>query len=387
MTDSNCLLSRQPIYGATMNVAAYELRSNDVPVFQLFNEPGLDLVVGEHPGLINLTPEALAEGLWKTIPKSRVMLGYFHDFEAQGETARHLIDTAKHGYSLALSGEVNLESLALLDTAIHTIKVDVTRYMPDQLEKRVGELRGLKPKILAAKVDTYDDLEFCKGLEFDFYQGHFLSRPSSAQTNEIPVNRMTMIRLLSKLQDTQIPIPEVEKLVSQDISLSYKLLRYANSPAVSLPRTVNSVGHAVRLIGMQMLRTWSSALLLSSVDNKPRELMNIALIRARMCELLGESVKGAQKESFLSAGLLSVLDALLDCPMEHALAELPLTDDIKNALIHRSGPIGQALRCTIAYERADWDDVQFYGMPAAPIREKYIEAISWARQLTSGLLN
>jgi EAL and modified HD-GYP domain-containing signal transduction protein len=196
-----------------------------------------------------------------------------------------------------------------------------------------------------------------------------------------------MIRLLSKLQNPQIPIPDVEKLVSQDISLSYKLLRYANSAAVALPRTVNSVGHAVRMIGMEMLRTWSSALLLSSVENKPRELMTIALIRARMCELLGESVPNAQKESFLSAGLLSLLDALLDCPIEKALAELPLSDDIKSALIHRSGPIGQALRCTIAYERADWDDVQFYGLPPAPIREKYMQAIAWARQLTSGLLN
>ena len=101
----------------------------------------------------------------------------------------------------------------------------------------------------------------------------------------------------------------------------------------------------------------------------------------------GETLQGAVKESFLSAGLLSVLDALLDCSMEQALAELPLNQDIKDALISRSGPIGQALRCTIAYERGDWDDVQFYGMPPAPIREKYMQAISWARQLTSGLLN
>jgi c-di-GMP-related signal transduction protein len=386
MTDNDCLLSRQPIYGSNMNVAAYELRSNDVPVFQLFTEPALDLVVGEHPGLVILTPEALAEGLWKSCPKSRVMLGYFQDFGPEDEAARQLREVAAQGYPLALSGELNVESLRLLDKPTHTIKLDVTRYLPDQLEKRVAELRSLKPKILASKVDTYDDLEFCKSLEFDFYQGHFLSRPA-AQKNEIPVNRMTMIRLLSKLQDPVIQMAEVEKLVSQDISLSYKLLRYANSPAVSLPRTVNSVGHAVRLIGMRLLRTWSSALLLSSVDNKPRELMTMALVRARMCELLGETVKGAQKESFLSAGLLSVLDALLDCPMEQALAELPLADDIKAALTRRAGAIGQALRCTIAYERADWDDVQFYGMPPAPIREKYMDAISWARQLSSGLLN
>src|SRR5205085_6431633 len=116
---------------------------------------------------------------------------------------------------------------------------------------------------------------------------------------------------------------------------------------------------------LETIRTWSSALLLSSVDNKPRELMNCALIRARMCELLGQTIKDAEKEAFLSAGLMSVLDALLDCPMEQAVSELPLADDIKAALIHRTGPIGQALRCAIAYERADWANVRFYGMAPA----------------------
>jgi EAL and modified HD-GYP domain-containing signal transduction protein len=106
-----------------------------------------------------------------------------------------------------------------------------------------------------------------------------------------------------------------------------------------------------------------------------------------MCERLSESLKNAQKESFFSAGLLSVIDALLDSPMEKAIAELPLTDEVKSALINKAGPVGQALRCTMAYENADWDNVQFYGMSPAPIREIYMESIAWARQLSSGLLS
>jgi EAL and modified HD-GYP domain-containing signal transduction protein len=364
----------------------FEFRSNEFPVFQLFTEPALDVVVGEHAGLINLTPRALSEGVWKSIPKSRMMVGYFHDFSQNSEVAKRLTEIAAHGYQLALSGELEPQSLQLLHRATRALKLDVTRYRPDDLQRKVAALQTHKLKILASNVDTFDDLEFCRSLGFDFYQGHFLSRPA-VQKNEIPVNRMTMIRLLSKLHDPQTPMQVIEALVSHDLPLSYRLLRYANSPVVSLPRTVNSVAHAVRLIGMQLLRTWSTALLLSSVETKPRELMTIALVRARMCELLGESLRPAEKESFLSAGLLSVLDALLDCSMERILSELPLSTDIKDALTHRTGPIGQALRCTIAYERANWDEVQFYGMPPAPIRDKYMEAICWARQLSSGLLN
>jgi len=383
-----------------MEVAAYELRthygaleqrsesSDDQlrTIYKMFTDTGLDEVVGEHPGLVTLTSEALTEGLWKTIPKSRVMLGYLDSFEASDKTSKLLSDVAAEGYRLAVSGNLSEDCLGLLNNKTHTVILDVTRYTPDELRKRVDYLRGYKSRIAAAGVDTYDDLEYCKDLKFDFYQGHFLFRPA-AQVQNIPVNRMNMLRLLSKLHDSKMEMAEIEKLISQDVALTYRILQYANSAGMALRSKVNSAGHAVRLIGLNTIRDWSSALLLSSVDNKPRELMTSALVRARMCELLSESVQGAEKESFLSAGLLSVLDALLDCPMEKALSELPLADDIKAALIDGTGPIGKALTCTIAYERADWNNVRFNGLAPAAVRSKYMTAIGWARKLTDDLLN
>jgi EAL and modified HD-GYP domain-containing signal transduction protein len=383
-----------------MDVAAYELRTHyDATegrteasgdqmrtIYKMFNDTGLDEVVGEHPGLVTLTKDALAEGLWRTIPRSRVMLGYMDSFEASDKTARLLSDVAATGYRLAVSGDLSEDCMGFLNNAAHTVVLDVTRYTPDELRKRVDCLRGYKSLIAAAGVDTYDDLEYCKDLKFDFYQGHFLFRPA-AQLQSIPVNRMNMLRLLSKLHDPKMEMADIEKIISQDVALTYKILQYANSAGMALKSKVNSAGHAVRLVGLETIRSWSSALLLSSVDNKPRELMTSALIRARMCELLSESVKDAEKESYLSAGLLSVLDALLDCPMEKALSELPLADDIKAALIDGSGPIGKALTCSIAYERADWNNVRFNGLTPAAVRSKYMTAIGWARKLTGELLN
>jgi EAL and modified HD-GYP domain-containing signal transduction protein len=383
-----------------MEVAAYELRthygasegrsesSDDQlrTIYKMFTDTGLDEVVGERPGLVTLTSEALTEGLWKTLPKSRVMLGYLDSFEASDKTSKLLSEVASQGYRLAVSGNLSAECMGLLNNESNTIILDVTRYTPDELRKRVDSLRGYKSLIAAAGVDTYDDLEYCKDLKFDFYQGHFLFRPA-AQVQNIPVNRMNMLRLLSKLHDPKMQMADIEKLISQDVALTYRILQYANSAGMALKSKVNSAGHAVRLIGLETIRSWSSALLLSSVDNKPRELMTSALIRARMCELLSESVKDAEPESFLSAGLLSVLDALLDCPMEKALSELPLADDIKVALIKGDGPIGKALNCAIAYERADWNNVRFYGLAPASVRAKYMTAIGWARKLTDELLN
>jgi EAL and modified HD-GYP domain-containing signal transduction protein len=393
------LLSRHPIYKSRIDVAGYEIRSRPITndpnsppppeaaraIFGKFTEAELDHIVGAHPCFISMTPEALAEGLWKGIPTARVVLCYFDDFPATGDIASVLTELTQKGCRIALSEKLNTEALDVLGPHAYVIKVDVTQYTPDVVEQRFHQLKQYKTKILADKIDTYDDFEFCKDLGFDLYQGHFISR-AAGQRKEVSVNRLTMMRVLSKLQDPEMPMAELEKVISLDVALSFKLLSYANSPAVALKRNVSSVGHAMRLIGTDMLRTWASVLLLSSVDDKPRELMTIALVRAKMCERLSESLKDPHKDSFFSAGLLSVLDALLDCPMEKAVEELPLVDEVKAALINKSGPIGQALRCTVAYERADWDEVQFYGMPAAPIRDIYLEALAWTRKLSSGLL-
>jgi len=392
------LLSRHPIFKTKINVAGYEIRSRAVgekstgtpeaerSMFSMLSD-GLDQIVGVHPCFIGLTSEGLAEGVWKGIPGDKVVLGYFNDFNPGDKVAQELLKLAGAGSRIALSGLLKPDCLDLFVDRSPILKLDVTAIAPDDLERTFNELRRHKVQLLADCVDTYDDLEYCQSLGFDLYQGRFIARSAAHEEKQIPVNRLTMMRALSQLQDPELLLPDLEKTISLDAALSYKLLSYANSAAVSLPRKVSSVGHAVRLIGVQMIRTWASVLLLSSVDDKPRELMTISLVRAKMCERLSESLKGAQKDSFFSAGLLSVIDALLDCSMEKAVGQLPLTDEVKNALIHQSGPVGQALRCTVAYENADWDNVQFYGMSPAPIREIYMESIAWARQLSSGLLS
>jgi EAL and modified HD-GYP domain-containing signal transduction protein len=135
------------------------------------------------------------------------------------------------------------------------------------------------------------------------------------------------------------------------------------------------------MVGIEKLRTWTAALMLASVDDKPRELVSVALVRGRMCERLAEAVKSPGKESYFFAGLFSVLEALLDCPMEQVLADLTVSDEIRAALIDQSGPIGQALCCAMNYERPHWEGVQFQGLELAQIRDYYLEAISWANDL------
>lgn len=395
-TSTDYLVSRHPIFKPGIQVAGYEVRSNAMgdktaeldgyrSVFSKLGEVGWDQITGPHSCFVNLTREALAQEVWTGVPTSKVVLGFFDDFQPSDDIVNKLIKAANTGFRYAVSAHLSPESMYVVGNRAHALKVDVTRVPADELERFIKDLKKWKAKILADQIDTYDDLELCKPLQFDLYEGRFIARSAAKEDRQIPVNRLAMMRVLAQLQDPELSMPDLEKSISLDAALSYKLLTYVNSAAVGLPQTVSSVGHAMRLVGLQRLRAWTSVLLLSSVDDKPRELMTISLVRARMCELLADAVKAPQKESYFSAGLLSVVDALLDCSMNKALAGLPLAEDVKSALLNHGGRIGEALSCAVAYEQAEWDKVQFAGLPQACIRDIYMNALTWATPLATGL--
>src|SRR5262249_44955297 len=145
------------------------------------------------------------------------------------------------------------------------------------------------------------------------------------------------------------------KAISQDVSLAYKLLRYINSAMFSLRRPVNSIGHAITMLGQDRIRTWASLILLSSVDDKSTHIVLAGAVRARMCEQLARFMGESEPDKAFLVGLLSVLDALLGQSMEQILPTLPLQQDIVDALMHQKGKLGDILKCATEYERRNWD--------------------------------
>ncbi|MEJ2687809.1 MAG: HDOD domain-containing protein, partial [Gammaproteobacteria bacterium] len=169
------------------------------------------------------------------------------------------------------------------------------------------------------------------------------------------------------------------------VTLSFRLLRYINSAFFALPRKVESIRQAVVYLGTNAIKTWVALLALSGIDDKPHELMTVAMVRAKMCELLAQAVSAPHPDAFFTVGLFSALDAILDMPMDQVVASLPLSDEITAALLRREGLPGAALDCTLAYERADWDEVAFGTINTGHITEIYVDALAWACQVSSAL--
>ena len=254
-------------------------------------------------------------------------------------------------------------------------------------------LSKLSVKLLAEKIDTYEKFELCKRFNFDYFQGFFFCTPKvehqqfehPESDHDVPVNRLATGRVLAALQDPELSINNLEEAISSDLSLSYKLCRYTNSAYIGLNRQVESISHAAKLVGIERIRLWASLLMFTKMEDKPRELMITAIVRGAMCERLGASAKKARKETFFTVGLLSVLDALLDCSMEEALEQLPLVEEIRNALLRGEGAAGEALACVLAYERSQWDAVKYKDLGSMTIRGHYLDSLGWARRISEDL--
>jgi EAL and modified HD-GYP domain-containing signal transduction protein len=260
------------------------------------------------------------------------------------------------------------------------VKVDLLEAGERDIERRLPHLLKSRKSLIAQRVETPEEFEFYKRNGFQYFQGYFFCRPESSTALTIPVNRVSMFRLLSRLHDPETSAREIEKLVAEDLALSYKLLRYINSAYIGLPHKIESIVHAVRLVGMEQVRKIASLILLSAAKSEPKELIRVSLIRGKMCELMAERLRHEKKETFFTVGLFSTLDAFLNCPMKQALELLPFSEEIRSALLDRRGTQGKALELALMYESCCLDELpeQF---DARTLQEAYWQAVEWQQDV------
>lgn len=394
-------VGRQPIYDAGLKVYGYELlfRAGDTDaanvvdgdsatsqvIVNTFMEIGLDAIVGQHLAFINLTRSFFVENSTQVLPPERVILEVLEDIEPDTELQEGLRRLSEQGYRIALDDFIYHESLRPLVELADLVKIDIMDMDRATITEHVEQLKPYKVPLLAEKVETLEEFEFCKQLGFDYFQGYFFCKPNVVKSQRMPSNRLATLRLLSRIQDPQVDAKDLEELIAQDVTLSYKILRYINSAASGLPRQVESIHQAVVLLGLDTIKTWVTLLSLTSIEDKPIELLVTAMVRAKMCEELARAAKLDNTDSYFTVGLFSALDAMMDRPLPELLDELPLAAPVREALLEQEGHLGQALRCVLAYERADWRQAHCASLGMNRVRDAYFTAVNWARGITEEL--
>ena len=400
---NNIFVGRQPIFDKKLNVYAYELlfrsaknsnSSEGMPdgdsattqtIINTFVEIGLEKLVGNKLAAINLTESFILEVDKIPFSKKQVILEILEDVPVTPALINAVQRLVDEGYTIALDDYIYKPEHAPLIKLAKIIKIDLMALSRQDLVIHVEELKKYDVKLLAEKIETFEEFEFCRMLGFDYFQGYFLSKPQIISGTRLPTNRLTVLNLLSVVNNPNSDTDDLTEAINTDVATSYRLLKLINSAAFGLQHKIDSIEQGVLLLGRRQLSSWASMLAMSSLDDRPSEILRTAMIRAKMCELIAEKLNNTNVESFFTVGLFSALDLLLQRPLAELLEPLPLNQEIVVALLDHKGILGKVLASVLAYEISDWENVNLEKIPSADMFIINIEAVTWAGAIVDTL--
>lgn len=356
-------------------------------IVQALVDIGMERLVGNGMALINMTRRLLVEHDLLPISGKRLGLEIL-ECEAIDEQLLDCVrELSRRGFLIVLDdfvlGEETPELIALLEMT-DLIKLEVPNRSDQELGATIARLRRYRAQLLAEKVETHDEFTRCLALGFDLFQGYFFCRPEVIGEGNISETGLSVMRLLGALENPENGPKELEAIITSDAVLSYRLLRLVNSAYFGLSSSVSSLRQAIIYLGVGNIRNWVRILALARIENRPAELLKVALVRARMCEQLTTGGKpNPRGELAFMTGLFSMLDAILNAPMDELISNLSLPDEVTRAIREGDGPFGQLLEQVQACERAQWELLEDWDVSPVLLAYTYLGAVEWADQMFS----
>jgi c-di-GMP-related signal transduction protein len=394
-------IARQPILNRHRKLFGYELLfrggltnafpdiEGDVATSKLLTNSfftfGIDTITGTVPALINFTEELLLKQLPTMFPKDRIIVEILETVEPGPRIQEACADLARKGYTLALDDFVYEPRFQPLVELAKIIKIDFMLTPMEEIEAMVATFSDLPIKLLAEKIETYDEFRRAVDMGFTYFQGYFFSKPEILQSRDIQPSKLNTLQIIAEASKEDLDFDRLEKMVNLDVSISYKLLRYINSAFFKRVNEIKSIRQALVFLGAKEVRRFVSLIAAAELaSDKPGELIRNAIIRARLCESLGAASHQSDERvaELFMLGLFSNIDAMLDDSMDNLMEQLPLSEDIKRALLVETGEMADLLRMVKEYEAGNWErfsvlanrlDIQEDQMP-----ECYADALGWA---------
>ncbi|MEJ2762616.1 HDOD domain-containing protein [Photobacterium sp. MCCC 1A19761] len=395
-------LARQPVLNRNKETVGYELLFRDGPdncfpeigdeqatnrlLADNFFTHSAKKATGGKLAFINFPYCSLIQRTPLMFSKKSFIIEILETCEPTDELLEAIMELHQQGYLLALDDFVPSEAWNRFLPYVHFVKFDVQAtpiakagFFIRRQRERVEHL-----KFLAEKVETHEEFEAAREAGFDFFQGYFFSRPEMIQRKTLTPCALTTLRLYQEISQDNVDYKKVETIIANDVSLSYKLLRHVNNMTSSLAKPITSFRQALVYLGEERLRRFISFVATAhATERKPRSLYGLSVQRAQFCERLSKKLSPAVSgsQAFL-AGLFSLLDSLLDQPIEELITQLPLSEEVKDAVIHQQGQLGALLKLSQAYDQADWEQVtelcKTLSVAESVVAELYLESLQWS---------
>lgn len=400
---NNAYIARQPIMDAGHHIIAYELlfrhsAQAESAHIQDDTEAGLNIIANTlcdmgtewllkgKLAFVNMEVDMLHSNFTTMLPTENVVIEVLETVKVTPELLDRLKELKEAGYRFALDDfHYSPELEALLPLASY-VKLDVLAHSPGELASMVNMVRRHPVKLVAEKVETPEQFQHCSNLGFDYFQGYYFARPENLVARVITPVHATVLQIMERVRQGA-DIKDLENLFKKDVALTFKLLRYINSAGFGLRCEVQSIRHAVSILGMQPLYRWLTLLLVTSGTGPTTSVLSrTAVTRGRLCELLGKhGLPRSDQDNLFIVGVFSLLPAMLEMTMDQVLERVVIADEIAEALMGRTGIYGPFLALTEAVESGEiglLEDLTLsLLLTPEQVSEAHLQSLAWIEQL------
>lgn len=394
---NNVLLARQPIFNKELVTIGYELLYRPIPsddelwqresgdlatnevLVSAFDDIGLHDVTAGCPAYINFTEHWLSNP--PPFNPKNVVIEILKHIPPTPDNIKAIIALRKKGFLIALDDYLGDREQDPFLPYVDIIKLDILACKSMNKVQEIIEKKGKDTCLwLAEKVETKEMFEACLAAGCDYFQGYFFSRPVNIYGNKLGTNKQLILELIIALQDEDITPKKLERLLSKDPSLSFRLLKLVNSAAFKQQSNVDSLQRAIAVTGLDQIKTWVLMLSLGKFEDKPPELCKQSLQRALFCQFLANFIPKIRTDIAFTAGLFSNLDAYFDIPLTDLIEKIDLQEDIKEALTKKTGELGFIFTTVIKMEKGEWQNIRWplwrkLGLSPNEIESLYLKSL------------
>ncbi len=402
----DAFIGRQPIFDTNQQVFGYELlfRSGMNNVFthtdpdqatskvisDSFFLLGIPTLTGGKRAFINITRDVLLNEYVFLIPKESMVVEILETVEPDPEIIAACEKLKQAGYLLAVDDFVYDEKYKPLLNLVDFVKIDFLATKGEGRKSLIEQYASSGIRFLAEKVENPEEHREALGLGYSYFQGYFFCKPTIISGKDIPAYKLHYLRILQVINRPEVDFKKLGEIIKNEISLSFKLLRYINSAYFGLRNKINSIMQALALLGEKEIKKWVSLIALANMgQDQPEELVIQALIRAKFCESMAPSIGLIQRaDNLFLMGMFSLIDTILGRPLAEILKEIPIADEVKDALLGKQNRLRDVYEFVLVCEKGDWEKLPEQtarlGMQEARAYQLYLEALKWSHRCFQG---
>ncbi|MCT4606706.1 MAG: HDOD domain-containing protein [Marinisporobacter sp.] len=401
-------VARQPIFNRNKEVIAYELlyrdsnknffnnnigasKATSILIANSYFSIGIEKLIGKHKAFINFNKSLIERDIPMIFDKDTIVIEILEDVIPDKKFINTLKKLKELGYTIALDDFTYDYPYDNIVELCDIIKVDFLQNTKEEVYRIIEKWNNHARKFLAEKIENDEIFQYAKKIGYDYFQGYFFDKPVIIKGKRLKENKIQYLRIMEELNKEDPSYDNIAKIIEYDINLTYRLLKLVNSK-FTLSYEIQSIKHALTLMGLKEIQVWVTLVMIQDIkDMEKNEILKISLIRSKLGQLLAEnSIHKKRNNEAMLMGLISVIDILLEEPMEKILSKLPISTDIKNPLMGKESPLSDIYKIIINYEKASWEELSKYAkkikIDAEKLPNQYFKAVQWADKLFEYML-